>query len=330
MLIKTSSLQQRLEEAILLPAQLCRWAGREGTLLASLLSILRYRVPSQLTASRTCHFMWHRGGWSWEKAQKSMCTRQQPGEQVKEAQTVQSVPGSTDYSVLLVSNIPELLRKEQNATSTQAAFAPALICETTSPLHQTLTEHWRMHQKNTIPGQWIPGTLQGGVWGLGSRTRSCDKSETSSHLITVHAVYELTYYFTWYTHSIPDEHRANKPLKDSCELYKYWNQTLARYQPSEMQIGTHTDLHQLQLTAFKRSHGLVCHSISTKLFHWFGIQQFGDQIQIFQLPWQTPRLLYRRWPRAGGKPLKLLAKIDSILCDRKQFHLLPYCKIHLV
>lgn len=54
-----------------------------------------------------------------------------------------------------------------------------------------------------------------------SDSRSRDKSETSSHLTAVHAVYELTYDFTWYTHSIPDEHRANKPLKDSCELYKY-------------------------------------------------------------------------------------------------------------
>lgn len=130
-------------------------------------------------------------------------------------------------------------------------------------------------------------------------SRSCDKSETSSHLITVHVVYELTYYFTWYTHSIPDEHRANKPLKDSCELYKYWNQTLARYQPSEMQTGTHTDLHWLKPSALKRSHHvhtwcvMMCCSISTELFHWFGIQQFGDQTQIFQLPWQTPRLLNR-------------------------------------
>lgn len=134
-------------------------------------------------------------------------------------------------------------------------------------------------------------------------SRSCDKSETSSHLIAVHAVYELTYYFTWYTHSIPDEHRANKPLKDSCELYKHWNQTLARHQPSEMQIGTHTHLHRLKPTAFKRNHvhtchagthRLMCYSISTKLFHWFGIQQAGYQTQIFQLPWQTPRLLNRR------------------------------------
>lgn len=67
---------------------------------------------------------------------------------------------------------PELLRENPKCSSspgTLAASLPALICETTSPLHQSLTEHKGIHQKTTIPEQWIPGTLQGGVWGLGSR-----------------------------------------------------------------------------------------------------------------------------------------------------------------
>lgn len=201
-------------------------------------------------------------------------------------------PGSRDYSVLLVPvDIPQLLRKDPKCSSIPAAPAaslPALISDTTRPLHQSLTKHKRIHQKKhhnsrAVNSRHIARRCLGTWQQNKPDSRSCDKSETSSHLITVHVVYELTYYFTWHTHSIPDEHRANKPLKDSCELYKYWNQTLARYQPSEMQTGTHTDLHWLKPSALKRSHHvhtwsvLMCCSISTKLFHWFGIQQFGDQ-----------------------------------------------------
>lgn len=68
-------------------------------------------------------------------------------------------PRSTDYSVLLVSvdivSCPELLGKDPKCHSIPGALAaslPAPIGETTSPLHQSLTKHKRIHQKNpTIP-----------------------------------------------------------------------------------------------------------------------------------------------------------------------------------
>lgn len=152
----------------------------------------------------------------------------------------------------------QLLRQDPKCNSNPGCIPPsAHLWNNQSPAPE-----WDRTQKNT-PKNHSSRAVNSrhiarrhlGTWQQNKPdSRSCDKSETSSHLITVHAVYELTCYFTWYTHSIPDEHRANKPLKDSCELYKYWNQTLARYQPSEMQIGTHTDLHPLKPTAFKRSH----------------------------------------------------------------------------
>lgn len=145
-----------------------------------------------------------------------------------------------------------------------------------------------------------------------------------------------------YTHSIPDEHRANEPLKDSCELYKHWNQKWARHQPSEMQIGNRRHLHRLNPTAPKQRHpGRICHVgthrplyiFSTQWFHWFGVQQLGNQ--IFHCPWETDfpppssSLLNRRGTRAGGKPLKLLVKIDCILYSRKR-SFLYYCSVQYI
>lgn len=252
-----------------------------------------------------------------------MCTWQQPWQWALEAQTVQSVPGSTDYSVLLVSvdivSCPELLRKDPKCHSIPGALAAsflALICETTSPLHQRLTKYKRIHQKNhnsrEVNSRHI-ARRRLGTWQQNKPdSRSCDKSETSSHLITVHAVYELTYYFTWYTHSIPDEHRANKPLKDSCELYKYWNQTLARHQPSEMQIGTHTHLHQLKPTAFKWSHHIhTCHAAHTgwcatvfpeNYFIGLGCSRLGNKLRFSSSPGKLPGCLTKCDQGLEGSP----------------------------
>lgn len=112
-------------------------------------------------------------------------------------------------------------------------------------------------KKTTIPEQQIPGTLQGGVQGLGSTTSLIQGPVIKvkrTHISPLYMQFMSWHYFTWCTQSIPDEHRTNKPLKDSCEFYKYWKRTWARHQPSEMQIGNDTHLHRLKPTAFKQSH----------------------------------------------------------------------------
>lgn len=143
-----------------------------------------------------------------------------------------------------------------------------------------------------------------GTWQQNkSDSRSCDKSKTSSHLAAVHAVYELTYYFTWYTHSIPDEHRANKPLKDSCEVHKHWHQIRTRLQPSEMQIGNDTHLHRLKpqhlnkATMWVSAKFKILH-LSTELLH-----SFGDPAV-----WGSTSLTFSSSP---GKVLGCLAQEDE-------------------
>lgn len=159
------------------------------TLLASLLlSALSYHVPPQpatarCPASRTYHATSRGTEEDWglhaaKKMHKNQCaTQQQPWDSAENARTVQHVPWSTDYSISLMSvdltSCPELPRKDPKCKSFPAALAatpPALIREAISPTHESLKRHSNIHQKTTIPEEWIPGTLQGGVQGLGSRT----------------------------------------------------------------------------------------------------------------------------------------------------------------
>lgn len=144
----------------------------------------------------------------------------------------------------------------QNALT---ASVLASVRKTTSSLHESEETHEYAPEDNSgeVNSRHIARRHSETRQQSKPDSSCCDK--TSSHLAAVHAVYQLTYYFTWYTHSLPDEHRPNKPLKDSCELYKHWNQKWARHQPSEMQIGNRTHLHRLNPTAPKRRHrGHIC------------------------------------------------------------------------
>ena len=136
------------------------------------------------------------------------------------------------------------LGRTQNANASQLHWLrPSQLssAKPSSPLHNSLKRHTNTHQHTNNSRTVNSRRVARRCWQQNkSDSRSCDKSETSSHLTAAHAVYELPYYFTQYAHSIPEEHRANKHLKDSQELHLHWNQTRAWQQPSETHTGNRT------------------------------------------------------------------------------------------
>lgn len=149
--------------------------------------------------------------------------------------------------------------KMQKLPSAPATSLPALSCEAISPLHESLKKHTSIHQKTTIPEKWIPGTLQGGVQGLGSTTSLIQGPVIKVKRAHISLLYMQ--FMSW--HMIL--HGTLTPSQMNIEQISPWripvnctntvqNQIWAMYQPSEMQIGNHTHLHGLKPTAFKWSH----------------------------------------------------------------------------
>lgn len=180
-LIKTSSLKHRLEELTHPSACTALQVSRRRRNPAGI-SSLHSEVPclttahserdtsQHVTSSSLPHG--HRGGQGWEKAQKSMCTWQQPWEQVEEAQIVQEAE-ITVFCWCQWTFLSSLGRTQNAAASQLHRLHPSQLSSLTQP--DPCTRVWQntkgyTKKNTTIPEQWIPGTLQEGVWGPGSRT----------------------------------------------------------------------------------------------------------------------------------------------------------------